>query len=51
MSEKARVFISCGQTKGTEEETIADQIADVLVRKGFEKPYMAWECQKSYGYL
>lgn len=40
MSEKSRVFISCGQRKNTEELTIANQIADKLKEMGFE-PYVA----------
>lgn len=49
MSEKARVFISCGQAKGTAEITIADQIADKLVEMGFERPYIAVEEQRLDG--
>jgi hypothetical protein len=37
---KARVFISCGQAKGTEEEQIAAAIADRLYDLGFD-PYVA----------
>ena len=40
MSEKARVFISCGQRKDTEEVEIAKKIADGLTAMGFE-PYIA----------
>jgi hypothetical protein len=36
----ARVFISCGQAKGTDEEQIATQIADRLAHAGFQ-PYVA----------
>lgn len=35
-SPKAKVFISCGQKKGTEETRIAKAIAEVLVGEGFE---------------
>lgn len=48
MSEKARVFISCGQRKNTEELTIAKQIADNLDKMGFE-PYIAVEEQRLEG--
>jgi len=37
---RARVFISCGQSKETEELTIANQIAEKLDEMGFE-PYVA----------
>lgn len=40
MSEKARVFISCGQRKESEEVAIAKRIADELIAMGFE-PYIA----------
>lgn len=40
MSLKARVFISCGQRKETEESLIAKEIADKLEEMGFE-PYVA----------
>ena len=40
MSEKARVFISCGQRKESEEVAIAKKIADELTAMGFE-PYIA----------
>jgi hypothetical protein len=40
MSEKARVFISCGQRKESEEVSIAEKIADELTTMGFE-PYIA----------
>lgn len=48
MSEKARVFISCGQKKDTEEETIANQIYDALDNLGFE-PYIAVQEQRLEG--
>jgi hypothetical protein len=37
---RAKVFISCGQRKDSEEVLIAEQIADRLGKKGFE-PYIA----------
>jgi hypothetical protein len=40
MSEKARVFISCGQRKESEEVAIAEKIRDELIAMGFE-PYIA----------
>ena len=40
MSERARVFISCGQRKDTEEVKIATEIANELTVLGFE-PYIA----------
>jgi hypothetical protein len=40
MSEKARVFISCGQRKESEEVAIAEKIRDKLIGMGFE-PYIA----------
>jgi hypothetical protein len=48
MSEKARVFISCGQRKNTGELTIVKQIADNLDKIGFE-PYIAVEEQRLEG--
>lgn len=40
MSLKARVFISCGQRKETEESSIAKEIANKFEEMGFE-PYVA----------
>src|SRR5208283_363343 len=40
MSEKARVFISCGQSKESEEVLIAQRIEKELIAMGFE-PYIA----------
>lgn len=48
MSEKSRVFISCGQRKDSEELTIANQIADKLKEMGFD-PYIAVEEQSLKG--
>jgi phage replication-related protein YjqB (UPF0714/DUF867 family) len=39
-SDRARVFISCGQAKGTEEVQIADAISARLRELGFD-PYVA----------
>lgn len=40
MSLQSRVFISCGQRKGTDELTIAEEIANKLEKMGFA-PYVA----------
>jgi hypothetical protein len=48
MSEKSRVFISCGQSKETEEPEVANQIAGKLEELGFE-PYIAIEEQRLEG--
>ncbi|XES78469.1 MAG: hypothetical protein ACBZ72_06240 [Candidatus Bathyarchaeia archaeon] len=40
MSKKARVFISCGQRKDSQEVEIAEKIRDKLIEMGFE-PYIA----------
>ncbi len=45
---KAKVFISCGQRKHTDEVTIADQISNRLSQKGFE-PYIAVQQQSLNG--
>lgn len=50
MSEKARIFISCGQRKDTDEVAIANQIADKLEKElGFESPYIAVQEQRLEG--
>ena len=36
MSARARVFISCGQSKGTDEVEIAKQIAEGLEELGYD---------------
>jgi len=46
---KARVFISCGQQKGTEEEKIAEEIKERLEDLGF-KPYVAITDQTTKGF-
>ncbi|MFX1325907.1 MAG: hypothetical protein ACFE8N_13215 [Promethearchaeota archaeon] len=48
---KARVFISCGQTKGTDEVTIAHKISDKLKELDFNdpEPYIAVEEQTLQG--
>jgi hypothetical protein len=48
VSEKARVFISCGQNKNSDEAKIAKQVAEELVTAGFE-PYVAVEEQTLQG--
>jgi len=48
LSEKSRIFISCGQSKETEELKIANQIAENLEEMGFE-PYIAVEEQTLKG--
>lgn len=48
MSEKARVFISCGQTKGTDEVEIAKKIAENLEELGYDS-YIAVEEQTLRG--
>jgi len=48
LSSKSRVFISCGQSKKTEELTTAKRIADMLEKMGFE-PYIAVEEQTLKG--
>lgn len=45
---KAKVFISCGQRKDTDEVTIADQISTRLRQKGFD-PYIAIRQQSLHG--
>ena len=45
---RAKVFISCGQCKGTDEVTTAEEIAQRLVDKGFET-YIAVEQQTLKG--
>lgn len=45
---KAKVFISCGQRKGTEELEIAHKIANILIKAGFD-PYIAVEEQTLKG--
>lgn len=45
---KAKVFISCGQRKDTEETIVAEQIAECLKAKGFE-PYVAVQQQSLRG--
>lgn len=45
---QARVFISCGQQKGTDEVEIAHKIAEKLEKMGFE-PYIAVEEQTLKG--
>ncbi len=45
---KARVFISCGQTKGTDEPQIAHDVAEKLIGLGF-LPYIAVEEQTLNG--
>jgi len=45
---KARIFISCGQKKGTHEEKIANEIAEELDNIGFN-PYLAIEEQTLSG--
>lgn len=45
---KAKVFISCGQRKGTDEVDIAHRIAERLKERGFE-PYIAVEQQSLRG--
>ena len=45
---QARVFISCGQQKGTDEVEIAHNIAEKLEKMGFE-PYIAVEEQTLKG--
>lgn len=50
---KARIFISCGQKKGSEEEKVAEAIKERLVSLGFESdppwPYVAITDQASIG--
>jgi hypothetical protein len=41
---RARVFISCGQTRDTDEVEIAHRIEELLYQEGFE-PYVAIEEQ------
>ena len=48
MSEKSRVFISCGQRKDSEELAIANQVAEKLKEMGFD-PYIAVEEQSLKG--
>ena len=45
---KAKVFISCGQRKNTDEVMIADQISNRLSQKGYE-PYIAVQQQSLNG--
>jgi hypothetical protein len=45
---RARVFISCGQSKGTSEIDIAHRIAERLEEEGFD-PYVAVEEQTLVG--
>lgn len=45
---KARVFISCGQRKNSEEENIANKIKEELIKFGFD-PYVAIKDQVSKG--
>jgi hypothetical protein len=45
---RSRVFISCGQQKGTDEVEIAQEIAQKLEKEGFE-PYIAVEEQTLKG--
>ncbi len=45
---KAKVFISCGQSRGTDEERIARQIEELLDSKGFH-PYVAIQQQSLKG--
>jgi hypothetical protein len=44
----ARVFISCGQSRGSDEEKTAHAIAERLIEMGFE-PYVAVEEQTVAG--
>ncbi len=48
MERKARIFISCGQTRGGEEQRIANQVAERLSQLGFE-PYIAVNQQTLVG--
>ena len=45
---RAKVFISCGQQRGTDEQTIADLISDTIAEMGFE-PYVAGKQQTLQG--
>jgi hypothetical protein len=45
---RARVFISCGQSKGTDEEGTAKEVADELSRLGYE-PYIGVQEQTLSG--
>ena len=49
ISPKARVFISCGQQKDTDEIEIARKIANKLESIGFNEPYIAVEEQTLKG--
>lgn len=45
---RAKVFISCGQTRGSDEEEIAHRIAERLIQLGYD-PYIAIEEQTLRG--
>lgn len=47
---KARVFISCGQTRDSEEERIANALKARLERAGFQNPYVAINEQTTSGF-
>lgn len=47
---KTRVFISCGQTRDSEEERIANALKERLEHAGFQNPYVAINEQTTSGF-
>jgi len=50
MENKARVFISCGQQKNSEEEKIAVGLKEEITKLGFDEPYVAIKEQITKGF-